>query len=134
MAYYKVQSRYGRDYWHCHYLCLWEVTPEEVVGIWSWDDLRNERNWFEEIVMPTIIAHGESQESRRVADNDAPVAEDNGGGDIDRLSDSDGSDDTEDDDTERNGRLSESNDSDERVLNENWTWQLMKMYEDLRLD
>ena len=32
MAYYKIHSQYKYAYWNCHHLCVWEVTPEEVVG------------------------------------------------------------------------------------------------------
>ena len=50
------------------------------------------------------------------------------------LDDSDAYNDTDDDDTNDDEHWSESVDSDERVLEENWTGQLMMMYEDLMLD
>lgn len=34
------------------YLCLWEVTPVEIVGTWHWNELVKEKDWFEKIVMP----------------------------------------------------------------------------------
>ena len=49
---------------------------EEVVGIWSWNDLRNERKWFEDIIMPNVKSHREGREQHRITDNDAPVEED----------------------------------------------------------
>ena len=133
---YGVQSRYERDYWSGHYLCLWEVTPEEVVDVWVWNDLRGQRNWFEEIVMPAVETHRENRERRLVEDNELLEAAGDSGSDIGRsfrLEISDESDVTEEDDTEDNEYWSESDDSDERVVDENWTGELMKMYEDLRL-
>ena len=68
MVYYEIQSRYERNYWDGHYLCLWEVTPEEVVGVWEWDDLRSELNWFEEIIMPAVEEHREERDRRKAGD------------------------------------------------------------------
>lgn len=59
MAHYDIQSRYQRNYWHNHYLCLWEVTPQEVVDIWDWTDLRKESNWYEDIIKPALQVHRE---------------------------------------------------------------------------
>ena len=137
MEHYGVQSRYGHDYWSGHYLCLWEVTPEEVVDVWAWNDLRSQRNWFEEIIMPAVERHRENRERRLVEDDEPLEAEGDSGVDIGRSSQlevSDESDVTEEDDPGDNEYWGESDDSDERVMDENWTGQLMKMYEDLRLD
>ena len=134
---YGVQSRYERDYWSGHYLCLWEVTPEEVVDVWAWNDLRSQRNWFEETVMPAVEIHRENRERCLGENKESLEPEDDSGRDIIRSfrpEISDESDVTEDDDTEDNEYWSESDDSDERVVEENWTGELMKMYEDLRLD
>lgn len=136
MAYYEIQSRYEYDYWDGHYLCLWEVTPEEVVGVWEWNDLRSEPNWYEEIIMPAVEEHREERDRRKAEDfphqPDHSEVEDGSGYNIDnkaRLDNPDTFDDTDDD-----AHWSESDDSYERVCNENWTGELMKMYEDLRLD
>ena len=155
MAYYKVQSRYGGDYWDGHYLCLWEVTPEEVVGVWEWNYLRSELNWYERIIMPAVEEHREGQDRREAEDfpHHHSEVEDGGGYNIDNKArpdihdtfddtDSDDTedndaaddDDTDDDDTDNHAHWSESEDSDKRIFNENWTRELMKGYKDLRLD
>ena len=141
MAHYEIQSRYGCNYWDGHYLCLWEVTPEEVVGVWKWNELRSEPNWYEEIIMPAVEEHREERDRRKAEDfphqPDHSEVEDGSGYNIDnktRLDNPDTFDDTDDDDTDDHAYWSESDDSYERVCNENWTGQLMKMYEDLRLD
>ncbi|KAF2725524.1 hypothetical protein K431DRAFT_200470, partial [Polychaeton citri CBS 116435] len=61
MGYYDVENPYRRDYFDGHFLCLWEVTPEEVVGIWDWKYLRSEPNWFENIVQPAVETHRENR-------------------------------------------------------------------------
>lgn len=69
MTYYSIEPPYGRDYWSSHYLCVWEVTPEEVVAVWRWEDLRNNPNWYEEIIVPAVIQsrwerdHGQAERS-----------------------------------------------------------------------
>lgn len=58
MAYYGVQNPYGRSsYYRNHYLCLWEVTEEEVVGNWAWDDLKEITNWYDEIILQEFMKH-----------------------------------------------------------------------------
>lgn len=57
MAHYQVNAPYKRDYWQHQYLCLWEVTPAEVVGIWEWDDLRRSTNWYGDVIMPAVDRH-----------------------------------------------------------------------------
>lgn len=106
MAHYKIQDPYRRDYWDGHYLCLWEVTPEEVVNVWSWDDLRSEPNWFEEIIMLAVERQRENRERGRVAENRSSATEGASGSEASgnvRLDDSEASDVSEDDSTEANG-------------------------------
>lgn len=52
MHFYGVRppGRYMAGHWRDHYLCLWEVTPEEVVGIWRWDELRRDRDWYQRVL------------------------------------------------------------------------------------
>lgn len=57
MQWYGVENPYTRNFFSDHYLCLWEVTPPEVVGIWSWDDLRRENGWYRNIIMPAFEKH-----------------------------------------------------------------------------
>lgn len=49
MRYYGVSDPYGRanKYYKNHYICLWEVTEEEVVGTWEWYDLLKTDCWYE---------------------------------------------------------------------------------------
>lgn len=57
MAAYGVENPYKYDYFSDHYLCLWEVTPAEVVGSWSWNELQKDTNWYENIIMPAFEKH-----------------------------------------------------------------------------
>jgi hypothetical protein len=41
---------------------LWEVTPEEVVGIWEWNYLQQTPNWFEDIVTEKVRKHRDMRE------------------------------------------------------------------------
>jgi hypothetical protein len=60
MRYYQVDPDWG-DYslYRDEYLCLWEVTPEEVVGHWEWNELINDANWYEDLILPAFNAHNE---------------------------------------------------------------------------
>ncbi|OKL56957.1 hypothetical protein UA08_07816 [Talaromyces atroroseus] len=59
MRHYGVPDPYGRGYayYDAQYLLLWEVTPEEIVGHWDWDELSQNPNWYEEEVVPAFRAH-----------------------------------------------------------------------------
>lgn len=48
MRHYGVPDPYGRanEYYKNHYICLWEVTEEEDVGNWEWDDLVKTDRWY----------------------------------------------------------------------------------------
>lgn len=63
MAYYQVSSPYASNYWDDHYICLWTVTPHEVVNSWAWDDLMTRDSWYEQVVLPAFRRH--SQEWRK---------------------------------------------------------------------
>ena len=54
---YGILGLYRENYFLDHYLCLWEVTPDEVIGIWRLDDLRKHDNWYKNIVMPAFEKH-----------------------------------------------------------------------------
>lgn len=56
MRYYDVADPYGRDYqyYRDQYLCLWEVTPEEIIGTWDWNDLSKNEHWYDEVVIPAL--------------------------------------------------------------------------------
>ncbi|QKX62542.1 uncharacterized protein TRUGW13939_09703 [Talaromyces rugulosus] len=60
MDYYDVPNPYGRiSYFEDHYLCLWEITDDEIVGHWDWGDLSKNDYWFEEIIIPAFREHDE---------------------------------------------------------------------------
>jgi hypothetical protein len=65
MEYYSIQDPYdqGYQYYDNHYICLWEVTPEEVVGHWEWDEWATNENWYEEVVMPAFKKFRETRRS-----------------------------------------------------------------------
>ncbi|KAK6955872.1 hypothetical protein Daesc_003517 [Daldinia eschscholtzii] len=54
IKHYQIPDHYpeSQDYARGHYMCLWEVTKDEIVGSWKWDDLKGNENWLEEIIMP----------------------------------------------------------------------------------
>jgi hypothetical protein len=61
MRHYNVLDPYDRDYayYDDEYLHLWEVTPEEIVGHWDWDELSQNPEWYEEVVLPAFRRHDE---------------------------------------------------------------------------
>ncbi|KAF7137135.1 hypothetical protein CNMCM5793_007199 [Aspergillus hiratsukae] len=62
MNYYDILDPYGRSnaYYRDHYLCLWEVTSDEVIGHWEWSELVKNDHWYEEIVLPAFREHDET--------------------------------------------------------------------------
>lgn len=56
MEYYSIPDPYrrGSAYYIEHYVCLWEVTAEEIVGHWKWHELAAMDNWYEEVIMPAF--------------------------------------------------------------------------------
>ncbi|KAK4905603.1 hypothetical protein LTR49_025114 [Elasticomyces elasticus] len=138
MAHYQVKVPYGKDYWRNHFLCLWEVTPAEVVGIWDWDDVRKSPNWYVDVVIPAINQHRQHIEStislqQDVRQNDLELSADVGNFDEDvKWGGSDDSYNSEVD--EEVGSGYGSDDSYERVCEGNLSRQLMTMLEDLRFE
>ena len=57
MDWYGIKNPYREDFYSDHYLCLWEVTPDEVVGTWSWEELQKDRGWYENIIMSAFEMH-----------------------------------------------------------------------------
>jgi hypothetical protein len=66
MAAYDVQNPYRYDYFYegREYLCLWEVSPCDVVGTWRWDDLCNNDRWYENIIMPAFRSYRAQQDAK----------------------------------------------------------------------
>jgi hypothetical protein len=55
MKHYGVQSPYlGRNYYEHHYICLWKVDAAEIVGHWDWNELKDDPQWYQNIVIPAF--------------------------------------------------------------------------------
>ncbi|KFH43230.1 hypothetical protein ACRE_060110 [Hapsidospora chrysogenum ATCC 11550] len=56
MKYYRLRDPYGKDgaYYKDHYVCLWEIAPDEVIGDWDWDQLKTKGSWYEDVVLPAF--------------------------------------------------------------------------------
>ncbi|CAG8215028.1 unnamed protein product [Penicillium olsonii] len=56
LRHYEVQDPYGRGYSDNkdQYLCLWEVTPDEVVAHWDWDGLLEDVCWDGDKILPAF--------------------------------------------------------------------------------
>lgn len=59
MLHYGVADPYGNAYQYFtdEYLCLWEVTPEEIVGHWDWMTIATNPRWYEEEILPAFEKH-----------------------------------------------------------------------------
>lgn len=56
MRYYDIKDPYDlpQKELDSHYICLWKVKADEVVGRWHWDELSSKPNWYEDIVLPAF--------------------------------------------------------------------------------
>jgi hypothetical protein len=56
MEYYCIPDPYSRGgkYYTDHYVCLWMVTEEEIVGHYEWEDLAKTTNWYDEVIIPEL--------------------------------------------------------------------------------
>jgi hypothetical protein len=56
MEYYRIPDPYnsGSRYYIDHYVCLWEVTEEEIVDHYKWEELAKTTNWYEDVIMPAF--------------------------------------------------------------------------------
>lgn len=56
MKYYCIPDPYkrGSKYYIDHYVCLWEVTEEEIVGHYKWEELAKTTNWYDEVIIPAF--------------------------------------------------------------------------------
>lgn len=52
---YKLYNPTRTDVFSSHWICLWEVTPEEVVWTWDWDDLKGDPQWHQNTVLPALF-------------------------------------------------------------------------------
>jgi hypothetical protein len=51
---YKLYNPSRADVTTGHWMCLWEVTPEEVVWTWNWDELKDNPEWYWDVVEPAL--------------------------------------------------------------------------------
>ncbi|KAI1166413.1 hypothetical protein F5B18DRAFT_78170 [Nemania serpens] len=53
---YDIQDPYGGyyEYYYEEYLCLWQVTPAEVIGTCEWNSLVDDNNWYRNIILPAF--------------------------------------------------------------------------------
>lgn len=82
MEHYSIPDPYcqGNRYYIHHYVCLWEVTPDEVVGHWCWYELSDLVNWYNEVIMPEFNRFRTEKRSGHtsplhVTSSPAPVAD-----------------------------------------------------------
>ena len=63
MAHYGLNDPYGKSnqYYINHYVCLWEVPEQEIIGYWTWNDLAANDDWYNDII---LSAFGENATSR----------------------------------------------------------------------
>ena len=56
MMYYNVSNPYGQQDKYCvdHYICLWQVTKEEIIGHWNWNELVESGDWYQKTVIPAF--------------------------------------------------------------------------------
>jgi hypothetical protein len=56
MDHYDIPDPYGnkRQYHVKHYVCLWQIEKAEIVGQWNWTRLSENKNWYQEIIMPAF--------------------------------------------------------------------------------
>ncbi|GKU04059.1 hypothetical protein FLAG1_06552 [Fusarium langsethiae] len=56
IRYYNIKVPYNlsQEELDSHYICLWKVKADEVVGHWSWDELSSNPNWCEDVILPAL--------------------------------------------------------------------------------
>lgn len=61
MRYYEICDPYNKanEYYKSEYICLWEVTKEEVVGHWGQEDLLETDRWYEKVILPAFKRHND---------------------------------------------------------------------------
>lgn len=63
MDHYGVKDPYGKSnqYYIHHYVCLWEVPEQEIIGHWEWNDLAPNENWYNDIILPAFRENATSR-------------------------------------------------------------------------
>jgi hypothetical protein len=56
MERYRIPDPYdrGSKYYTDHYICLWEVTAEEIVDHYEWEELAKTEDWCENVIIPAF--------------------------------------------------------------------------------
>jgi hypothetical protein len=56
IRYYNIEVPYrlSQEELNSHYICLWEVRADEIVGRWSWNELSSNPNWYEDVILPAF--------------------------------------------------------------------------------
>ncbi|OAA34132.1 hypothetical protein ISF_10028 [Cordyceps fumosorosea ARSEF 2679] len=59
MEHYDIEDpyHYGKTIYANHYVCLWQVTPPEIVDHWDWEKINGDENWYENTVLPAFAKH-----------------------------------------------------------------------------
>lgn len=63
---YGIPDPYRRsdEYYIDHYVCVWEVTEQEIIGHWEWNDLVANKQWYHDIILPAFREHSRRTISR----------------------------------------------------------------------
>ncbi|KAJ4263939.1 hypothetical protein NW762_005977 [Fusarium torreyae] len=72
MRHYGIRDPYGmaNAELRSHYLCLWRVLQNEIVGHWNWDDLSSNPNWYQDTILPAFRRFREERRRRELVDDD----------------------------------------------------------------
>ncbi|KAI1387843.1 uncharacterized protein F4822DRAFT_444383 [Hypoxylon trugodes] len=59
---YEIEDPYGREgeYYKDEYVCLWQVTTDEIIGHWEWNELKYDLDWYQKIY-GAYIKHNTSE-------------------------------------------------------------------------
>ncbi|KAM0355995.1 hypothetical protein ACHAPU_000387 [Fusarium lateritium] len=85
--YYDVKIPYtniSREELDNHYICLWRVEAEEIVGHWDWDELSRDPDWYHSVIVPELIEFRRRRQQRHLERLDSQI--DYLSADIDALS------------------------------------------------
>jgi hypothetical protein len=63
MNHYGVKDPYRNSnrYYIDHYVCLWEVSSQEIIGHWKWNDLAQNEDWYNDIILPAFRENATSR-------------------------------------------------------------------------
>ncbi|KAF5659738.1 hypothetical protein FHETE_9287 [Fusarium heterosporum] len=49
-----------------HYVCLWRVEAEEIVGHLDWDELSRDPDWYRNVIIPKLVEFREHRQQRQL--------------------------------------------------------------------